>query len=485
MDKITYSNIVSEEAYKILYELVQNGKLTEYRYLREMLESEKNKLVQMMDKAPEEVYNVIIEDYLKEVKGISKLVPGLSTAIKDSKNGIELYTYDGKIAEGKEKVDENTRFDIASMTKLFTVLEALKLEEEGMFSFDRNVSEYLNGKYSNLQIPVEEMAKYYHELRTPGRLDEKDEPLTKEEITKRLSGITINQSKTFLYSDIPFIVLKEILPETDEYFKKYFNEEMKLLKTGYETYGNITGNTPDNLDKVHDPKARLMLREGITPGHAGIYSASEDLVKLFDNLRNGFLSEKSIEKMVTPIIQTPFLTDENGIVFTKNKDGEITGVKNISRAMAVYIKHPEGIRANEIPAPLGSKSFSITGFTGTYATFDLQNGLTANILANPLSSKTPQIVTIDNEEFTIRDCGKTFPNGTKLRVNGKNTEVLDGEEVVDKAPFTRITNTLKEGQIYTLLKLRLAKNSMKKMAEVMQEERLDEEVVETFTKKIK
>ena len=103
MDKITYSNIVSEEAYKILYELVQNGKLTEYRYLREMLESEKNKLVQMMDKAPEEVYNVIIEDYLKEVKGISKLVPGLSTAIKDSKNGIELYTYDGKIAEGKEK----------------------------------------------------------------------------------------------------------------------------------------------------------------------------------------------------------------------------------------------------------------------------------------------------------------------------------------------------------------------------------------------
>ena len=154
MEKQEYLGIIIEEEYKLINELIQNGKLKEYHYLIEMFDEEKDMLASYMDKTPNEVYCAIITDYLKKVKGISMLVPGLSTAIKDAKSGVSIYTYDGVTKKDGQAVDENTRFDLASSTKLFTSIEALKLAEEGKFDLDKLVSEYKNGKYVNLDIPV-------------------------------------------------------------------------------------------------------------------------------------------------------------------------------------------------------------------------------------------------------------------------------------------------------------------------------------------
>ena len=234
MLKEEYQGIIIEEMYKIIYELVINGKLKEYHPIVEMFMDEKEELTSMIDKSPEEVYATIIKEYLMKVEGIAKLVPGVTTGIKDAKVGTEIYTYSGKTKENGEKVDEHTRFDIASVTKLFTTTLALKLSEEGKFSLDRLVSSYKGGKYKYLNIPAEEMAKYYYELRTPGRLDD---VFSKNELNKRLSETSVVKEKTFVYSDIPFIILKDIIPDSDEYFKKYFNDEMKMLNTSYDYFG--------------------------------------------------------------------------------------------------------------------------------------------------------------------------------------------------------------------------------------------------------
>ena len=480
MEKEEYLGIITEEEYKLILELVKNGKLQEYRYLVEMFDKEKNELAAMMDMDPNDVYNKIISDYLKTVKGISMLVPGLSTGIKDAKSGVAIYTYNGK-ASKDELVGENTRFDLASSTKLFTVLETLKLAEEGTFDLDKLVSEYKEGKYSKLNIPAEEMAKFYYDLRTDGRLDERDGELSLEEMQRRLSATSIAKENTFVYSDIPFIVLKDILPDADEYFKKYFNEEMGLLQTSYDrSFGVLTGMREN--ETVNDPKARVFERYSLNPGHAGIFSTSRDLVKLFDALNNGFLSQESITNMVTPAFDTPILLNPDGTMnFKKNKDGFTSGIQNVSRGMGVYFKHPEGIRANEMVNAMGDESFAIAGFTGTWAAFDLKNGLTANILANPLSFEGEREIVIDNEKFNIVDCGKRFKDGTRFKVSGKTSKVLDGEgNAVGSAPFTRITNTLKEEAIYTLLKLRLAKNALMRKAEIEQSSVLGNEVVKSF-----
>ena len=149
--------------------------------------------------------------------------------------------------------------------------------------------------------------------------------------------------------------------------------------------------------------------------------------------------------------------------------------------MGVYYKHPEGIIANEMANVMSDESFATAGFTGTWAAFDLKNGLTANFLANPLSLENERKIVIDNEKFNIVDCGMNFKDGTKFKVAGKNSKVLDNEgNVIQNVPFTRITNTLKEEAIYTLLKLRLAKNVLMRKAELEQSGVLDDLVHKTF-----
>lgn len=448
MDKSNYLSIIIEEEYKLINELIENGKLKEYRYLIDMFDKEKQELIDMIDKTPKEIYNYIIQEYLKMVKGISLLTPNLTTGIKDAKSGVSIYTYDGKTKENGVSIDEDTRFDLASITKLFTAILALKLNEEGKFDLSKNVSEY-DSKY-NLNIPIREMIKFYYDLRTDGRLDD---DISLKELKKRLYSTKIIEKNTFVYSDIPYIILKEILPNSDENFKKYFNEEMGLAHTNYGI--------------PNDKKARVMEKYKLYPGHAGIFSTSRDLTKFFDALNNNFLSNSSIEDLITPIIDSPMLL---------NKDN----IKRVSRAMGVYIKHPEGIRVSEITNVMSHEAFAITGFTGTYASFDLKNELTANILANPLYNENEREITINNEQFIIKDCGKTFENGTKFKVTGKTTSVLNNSEIIEKIPFTRITNTLKEGQIYTLLKLRLAKNILMRKSLEEKAEILNKNIKETF-----
>lgn len=474
MDVQDYLKVITSEEYKLIFELVQNGKLGNYHYLVEMFDKIKDKLILMKDSSPKKIYDLILNDYLKIVKMISLLVPGLSTGIKDKKSGVSIYTYDGKTKSDGVIVNENTRFDLASLTKLFTVIETLKLNEEGKFDLDRLVSEYKNGKYE-LDIPVEKMAKFYYDLRTDGRLD--SEGISLEELQRRLLDTKIMKDNTFVYSDIPFMILKDILPDSDYYFDNYFNEEMGLLETSYDiSFGNLTGMRAN--ETVNDSKARVMKSYGINPGHAGIFSTSKDLVKLFDSLNDGFLSDESIIKMITPAISTPILFNLDGTISLNNGN-----VKRINRGMGVYYKHPEGIRVSDMADVMSDEAFAITGFTGTWATFDLKNELTANFLANPFSSDGEKEIIVSDENFKVLDCFKNFEDGVKFKVFEKNIKVFNNENmVIDSIPFIRITNILKEETIYTLLKLRLAKNILMRKAKLEQSGVLNDEVCKIFEK---
>ena len=97
MDVQEYLYIIISEEYKLIYELVKNGNLSNYHYLVELFDTVKDKLISMNDSFPKEIYDLIINDYLKTVRAISLLVPGLSTGIKDEKSGVSIYTYDGKV----------------------------------------------------------------------------------------------------------------------------------------------------------------------------------------------------------------------------------------------------------------------------------------------------------------------------------------------------------------------------------------------------
>ena len=80
----------------------------------------------------EQIIIEIINDYKIKIKEILKITPGLSTGLMDIKDNIIVNTYDGTRSDiEEEKINKETVFDVASTTKLFTILLLLKEEEKG------------------------------------------------------------------------------------------------------------------------------------------------------------------------------------------------------------------------------------------------------------------------------------------------------------------------------------------------------------------
>lgn len=475
--------VIIEELTKLITELKNNGKASEKEYeaLKDYLKNIGIMLHRSKNKTINSVYDYIINDYLRAVKGISMLVPGLATSIKDYNTGITLETYSGKTTDNGNSIDENTRFDYASMTKMFTSIEELKMMESGIFDNKRKIKEFKGGKY-NLNIPASSLERFTTSLRTNGRIDV---DLTKDEFERRLTGISENKDAVYEYNDIPYIILKDIMPSDDDYFKKYYQDEMNLLNTSYKKFGEMTGGNSLEIDRPYDPKAKNLMKFGYNePGHAGMFGTSRDLVSLGEKLKAGFLSTESLKELTRkglPLVTS--ITLSNG------------STRYVNRAMGVYIKHPDGLTHGEVVPVLSDNAFTAEGSSGGYSTYDLQNGFTANILANPYSRKESSILKVDNSAYLLSDNGKLFDDNALIKLYGKQFELLDkngdpiyqkvdGEVVLDKngqpksvtVPYSRITNTLKYAQIYTLIGLRFASNVYTRLYKEFIDDRLKNEL---------
>lgn len=437
MDRLDYEKIIDEQITTML-----KNNFLDKEMLNDYLLQVKGKLLTMMNCDYKEVVESFLTDYLEEIQKLQKIVPGLSTAIKDNNNGLELYTYNGNVSTSGLLIDEDTKFDLASVTKFFTTTMALKLAEEGKFCLEKNVSDYLGGKYKYLKIPVDQMLRFYYSLKTDGRVDEKD--LTLEEINRRMINTKIMKEGTFEYSDIPFIILKDILPQADENFKKYFYDALDMKQTGYAPDGVVTGSLEHSLPIPHDPKARNFRRFNINPGHAGVFSTSKDLVKLFDGLNAGFLSDEMLDKLVTPALNEPYLMEDGHFVYKKT--GEIV---NINRGLTVCIQHKDGFLGSEVSPMLSPKAFSMIGFTGTYVTFDLDNGITANILTNPLSNMEERCL----ETNLLEKSG--YLSHSEIKIKGRDVKVMNEAGEMENVSYYKLMQPLKEKQIELIFALRL------------------------------
>ncbi len=82
-------------------------------------------------------------------------------------------------------VKENSVFDLASLTKLFTGMCAMRLKEEGLLDFSRSVFFY-DPRFTELKdTTVGQLMAFASELKTPGRIDECG---SREEALKCLFG---------------------------------------------------------------------------------------------------------------------------------------------------------------------------------------------------------------------------------------------------------------------------------------------------------
>lgn len=290
-------------------------------------------------------------------------------------------------------VDERTLFDIASITKLFTLVLIFRLEKLGLINLDDRISS-VNPKYEYLEdFTFNDLIRLHGEVCTNGRIaDAKD----KEEAWNMMheAYLKSNSRSENKYTDMGAIIMSDTICKIinekthknmnyGEIMDEYLFKEIGITHPGYiPNTSNVAGNFHlDNLP--HDPKARIL---GMT-GHAGLFLNSDDICKL-----------------AKAIMCSDLLTDEQ-----KRRLGETTFPNsNISFKgnLGVFLKTPVGLDNSYTPREYSTGSFSHQGWTGSVATFDPNNLIHQNIL-------TSSIISSDYKEQVHNDKPTGFAGALK------------------------------------------------------------------------
>ena len=317
------------------------------------------------------------------------------------------YTY-----EKNEPVDLNTIYDIASVTKISaTLFAAMQLYDLRKYNPEQALKDVLpiteNTNKGSLiikdillhQAGLKPFIPFYEKTIKDGQLDSKIFNRTKtaaysiqvadsmfmkqaytDTIYKNIWQSTIKSSPKYVYSDLSFYLVKMMCEELsgrsiDAYmwpvYRKlgahsmgYLPLERFSIKRIAPTENDITFRHQLIRGYVHDPGAAML---GGVAGHAGVFSSANDLAKVMQLYLNKgnygneqFISSATLNYFSSCVACTE--GNRRGLGFDK----------------------PEPDKSKESPTCESASltSFGHTGFTGTYAWADPDNGLVYIFLSN-------------------------------------------------------------------------------------------------------
>lgn len=312
----------------------------------------------------------------------------------------------------KKRVDTNTIYDVASLTKvLSTTLAVMQLYEDGKLNLNKPLVTYLpwvkgtdkeNLKIRDLllhQAGLKSWIPFYKQtLDSNGNLDaniyradpDKEHQLIVaknvyirndyvDTIWKWILESPVENRGRYVYSDLDFLFLAEVVKTLtgkplDEYVENTFYKPMGLKHIAYMPLRHFDINeiAPTEYDAifrgqtvrgfVHDPGAAMM---GGVAGHAGVFANAEDVAAVFQMLLNGglyngkrFLKESTVDYFT----RYNSRLSRRGLGFDKPADEERDG-------------GPCGDRVSGF-------TFGHQGFTGTCAWADPETGVIFVFLSN-------------------------------------------------------------------------------------------------------
>lgn len=203
----------------------------------------------------------------------------------------------------------------------------------------------------------------------------------RDTIFQRIINSRVDTTKAYKYSDLDFILLQNIVENIsgktlDKYAKENFYNKIGLRHTDFNPLNrfnvkNIIPSTDDKIFRkrivrgvVHDPMSAVM--NGVA-GHAGLFSTATDLAKLMQLYINygeyggyKYFKKETIKKFTSQSNEYP--QNRRGLGFDKPEPDPLKGSPFF-----------EG-------APLSG--FGHSGFTGTMAWADPQNGIIYIFLSN-------------------------------------------------------------------------------------------------------
>ncbi|WP_059172350.1 serine hydrolase domain-containing protein [Bacillus sp. FJAT-27445] len=233
----------------------------------------------------------------KAMPGAVAFVARSGHIVKHDAYGYAYRYEDDQFTESKNPIlmREDTIFDLASISKIFTTTAAMILFDQGRFGLDDRVAEYIpefaaNGKENvtirQLMTHTSGLAAWIP-LYTKGNSRE-------DRINLVLSQPLSNQpGSTYTYSDLNMITLGVLIERLsgkrqDEFVKEQITDPLKMKDTMYNPPASLKNriaateyqpliNRGIVWGEVHDENAWSL--EGVA-GHAGVFSTAEDLAKL-------------------------------------------------------------------------------------------------------------------------------------------------------------------------------------------------------------
>ena len=293
-------------------------------------------------------------------------ISGLSVGIFLPEINYKLNLYGGyQDYSFTNKISETTTFDIASITKLFTLLLTFKLEELGLLDLNKKVSK-INPEYKLEDFTFNDLIKMLGLIQTPTRIDTCDN-IKANQILKKIK-ITDHNKKQNTYTDMGLIILSKTIEKIinkhfykpitfDQIMERYLLKPLGLNNTTFYPLTNVAGNgRKDTLP--HDAKARIL-----GPiGSAGLFSTSNDLSNLFYKLyHSNYLNNNHLEKLFKKTIK------HNSLGYA-----------------GINLKHKQGISKSFAPKEYSKQVYAHQGWTGSVIINDSLNQIHNNFLISSI-----------------------------------------------------------------------------------------------------
>ena len=321
----------------------------------------------------------------------------------------------GVISPDGTPVAADTIFDLASLSKLFTALTALRLRAAGTLDFAAPVTRYAP-RFTRLEgLTVEQVLGFQAGLRTPSRIDAQPDAPSAERALFACAPYDVGEGRA--YSDIHAMVARHILegaadlPLADLVRRElllplgmtetfcHVPEALRGRCASHDREHRIEGETWRVREgvapgTVHDPKARVLAPEGeVFCGHAGLFSTAADLTRLCRGiLRGDVLSREDLRDMARN--RTGF----------RRRDGGWTQ----HLGLLCYVRHPEQYHS-EIPVYMSDAAIALSGFVGNHLAVDPERGIFEFYLGSRVMNRLT--VLIPPAGRTLADCGLA-PDGT-------------------------------------------------------------------------
>ncbi|KAJ1684258.1 hypothetical protein LUZ63_020551 [Rhynchospora breviuscula] len=241
---------------------------------------------------------------------------------------------------------EDTVYDLASLSKLFTSLVAVEQLQAGRLSLDRTVASYLPefANHGKEAITVRQLLTHTSGLRP----DPEPGLWTYDTMAQRRRAIltetpTARPGSSYTYSDLNMMSLQLLLEKVtgkpldtlvregitgplgmrDTGYDPPASERRRIAATEFEDGSYDSGATPGPdrglvWGQVHDENAWAL---GGVSGHAGVFSTAHDLAVLAQTMLNGgqygrtrILSQRWVEALMTNY-NSEFPGDDHGLGF--------------------------------------------------------------------------------------------------------------------------------------------------------------------------